>query len=337
MEVGHNIENIMLTAGEISEIFNAYYHNSASIQVMSYFKEKVSDPDIKKAIEMALEQSKSYVAQTTAILNSINHPIPQGFTQQDVNINAPRIFSDKLMMLYTRFLARFGLTYYSEARACCARSDVRDFFNTAIDSTIKLFNLADEILLNKGMFEKEPIIPIPEKIDVIKKQSFLNGFLGDKRTLNAAEINRLYLAFHRNALGKAFLIGLCQTTKDKELKHYFMRGKDISQNHMNIASGFLDKENLPSPLILDSEVTESTETIFSDKLMLFHVVSLDALGLGMNGISLSRVMRKDLSIAITRLMTEVALYAEDGFNLLIDKEWFERMPQATNRQELIGV
>jgi hypothetical protein len=234
-------------------------------------------------------------------------------------------------------MSRFGLTNYSEARSSCTRTDVRNFFNQTINSTLELFNMADDILLGKGIYIKEPVIPVPDIIDFVAKQSFLNGFFGDKRPLNATEISRLNLSFQRNSLGKAFLLGLSQTIKDKEIKEYLIRGKNISEKQMESISSYLNDESLPIPLSLDSEVTTSTDLVFSDKLILFHVVGLDALGLAATGISLSRVMRRDLSVMLTRFMGEIALYAEDGFNLMIDKGWFQRMPEAADRKELIGV
>jgi hypothetical protein len=190
-------------------------------------------------------------------------------------------------------------------------------------------------MLSKGIFEKPPYIPVPDKIDFVKKQSFLSGFLGEKRPLNASEINRLYLNHQRNSLGNAFIMGLAQSTKTKEVKEYLIRGKELAEKHIRVTESFLEKENLPVPSTLKGEVTDSTQKVFSDKLIVYHVTTLDALGLASNGITLSRVMRRDVALAITRLMSEVALYAEDGFNLMIENEWFERIPEAVDRKELI--
>ena len=336
MKISHDIENIKLTSGEIAELFNTYLNNSASIWVLSYLVEKAKDPDIKSVIAISLETSKGIVEQISTIFKSINHPIPKGFSAEDVNINAKYLFSDKFMLTFIRYMARFGLVNYSEARASCTRSDVRTFFNVTIQSTLELLEMSDNILLNKGLYIKEPAIPIPDRIDFVHKQSFMNGFFGEQRPLNASEINRLYFNFNRNSLGKAFLIGLCQTTKNIELKEFFIRGKNIAEKHMDSICSFLQKEELPIPESLDSEVTDSTETIFSDKLVTFFVVALITMGLGTNGISLSRIMRRDISLAITRFMAEIALYSEDGANILIDKGWLERIPEAADRKELIG-
>ncbi|MDF2592286.1 MAG: hypothetical protein K0S75_1752 [Clostridia bacterium] len=335
MKISHDIESLNLTSGEIAELFNTYLNNSASTWVLSYLAENAQDTEIKSAVYKFIDASKSSVEQISAIFKSINHPVPKGFSAEDVNLKAKSLFGDKFILTFIRYMARFGLTNYSEARACCTRADVRTFFNEIVTSTLDLLEMTDILLLNKGLYVKEPIIPIPDKIDFIEKQSFINGFIGEQRPINASEINRLYFNVIRNSLGKAFLIGMCQTVENKELKEFYKRGIGIAEKHMNLITSIIQKEDLPIPESFDSEVTDSTETVFSDKLVTFFVVALISMGIGVNGVSLSRVMRRDISLVITRFMAEIALYSEDGFNIMIDKGWLERIPEAADRKELI--
>lgn len=337
MDVTHDTEKIKLTVGEISELFLAYLSNSASTYVISYMHEKAQDADIKSVIKMALDISENVVKEIKNIFKSTNHPIPTGFSEKDVKLNAKQLFSDKFMIMYIRYMARFGLTNYSESRASITREDIRSLINNCITSNLELINAADEVMLKKGLYFKEPSIPIPDKVDFVEKQSFLSGFWGDKRPLNASEINRLYLNYLRNSMGKAFLTGLCQTVKNDEIKRYLLRGKTISQNHLEILGDFLKKEDLPIPPSIDSEISDSTESLYSDKLIMFSILGFSELALGINGVTLSKVMRRDLSLAITRFISEIALYAEDGANIMIAKEWLERIPEAVDRKELIGV
>jgi hypothetical protein len=256
MNVSHDTKNIRLTSGEISELFNAYLHNSAIIPVISYFSEKVQDPDAYSLIESSLNASKNMVNQISDIFKSINHPLPKGFSGEDVNLNAKKLYSDNFMLLFLRFMARFGLTQYAEARASCTRSDVRNFFDNSIQSTMKLFSLADDIVLGKGIYTKAPCIPIPHSIEPVEDQSFMRGFFGEKRSLNASEIGRIYLNYQRNSLGKAFLMGISQTARDKEIHDYLIRGMNLAKKHMDKMSSFLIKDNLPVPENWDSEVTD---------------------------------------------------------------------------------
>jgi spore coat protein CotF len=337
MDITHDTQNISLTAGETAELFSAYLNNSASKCVLSYFVEKAHDPEIKSLLKASLDGSNKMTQQIATLLKTVNHPLPRGFSMEDVNLKAASLYTDRFMLTYVRYMSKFGLTNYAEARGSCTRTDVRDFFNQSINTTIELFNMADDILLGKGLFIKEPHLPIPDIIDFVEKQSFLHGFWGDKRPLNASEVSRLSLSYHRNSLGKAFLTGLCQSTRNKVIKDYLLRGIEISENHMEAIGSILKKADLAVPACLDTEVTNSTDTVFSDKLILFHVVVLNALGLATTGISFSRMMRNDLSLVLTRFMSDIALYAEDGFNIMIDNKWFERMPEAADRKELLEV
>lgn len=337
MNTTHDINYIKLTSGEIAELFNAYLNTCASKCVMSYFEAKALDPEIKSIASAALGLNNKTLKAISDIFNFSNHPIPKGFSEEDVYLDAPGLFSDRFILTYIRFMCRFGLTSYSEARASSTRADVRAFFNDALQAILELFNQADDVLLAKGIFVKEPYIPIPEAIDFVEKQSILKGFWGETRPLNASEINRLYLIYHRNALGKAFLMGLCQTLGDSKIKDYLLRGRSLSEKQMEIVGAILDKEALPVPISLDSEVTASTEPIFSARLILFLVVALNSIGLGVTGISFSRVMRRDLGLTISRFMADITLFAEDGLNIIIDKGWLERIPEAANRKELMNI
>lgn len=335
MNTAHDIQNIELTASEIAELYNAYINNSGSIFILSYFAEKVQDPDIAAIIKQSSDLANMISTRVAEIFNSVNHPIPRGFSKEDVDLTAKKLYSDSYMLTYVRFMARFGLTHYSEARASCTRTDVRQLFNDALQQTIDALNNADEVLLAKGIFSKPPVIPIPKQLDIVKDQGYLGGFLKEKRPLNATEINRIYLNFQRNSLGKALLTGFCQISTNKEIKEYFRRGREIAEKHLVVMRSLLDNDGLATPPNFDEWVSDSTEPAFSEHLMLFVVVALASIGLSVDGITLSRSMRKDISVSITRLMGEVALYAEDGFNLMIKNEWFERLPENIDRKELI--
>jgi hypothetical protein len=81
-------------------------------------------------------------------------------------------------------------------------------------------------------------------------------------------------------------------------------------------------------------VTDSTESPFSDKLMMYHTVVLTAIGLGNYGLAVSASPRRDLVTQYTCLASEIGLYDEDGANIMIDHGWMEQPPQSINRYKL---
>jgi hypothetical protein len=105
-------------------------------------------------------------------------------------------------------------------------------------------------------------------------------------------------------------------------------------NHFTTFNTILTKEDLSSPKTWVSEVTNSTVSPFSDKLMLYHIVTLVSSAVGYYGAGLSVSQRRDIAAEYTKFMAEVGLYAEDGCELLIKYGWLEQPPLADNRQTL---
>ncbi len=81
-----------LTSAEMGKHWATYMGNSMAKCILSYFLQNVEDNDIKTLLENALKLSEDFLKITTEIFNKENFPIPKGFSQEDVNLGAPRLF-----------------------------------------------------------------------------------------------------------------------------------------------------------------------------------------------------------------------------------------------------
>lgn len=129
-------------------------------------------------------------------------------------------------------------------------------------------------------------------------------------------------------------VGFGQVCQNEDVKKYFKRGKKLCEKQFNILSQILTNAGLASPASWVSEVTKSTVSPFSDKLMLNHIVILISAAIGYYGAAISVSQRRDLTLEYARLMAEVGLYAEDGAELLIKHGWLEEPPLAEDREKL---
>ncbi|MEH7121881.1 DUF3231 family protein [Bacillus sp. JJ1773] len=93
--------------------------------------------------------------------------------------------------------------------------------------------------------------------------------------------------------------------------------------------------DLPAPMGWDSAVLDTTTSVFSDKLMMYHVSVMIAAGIGNFGMALAASQRKDLGFKYASLIPEISLYAEDGANIMIKHGWMEDPPQEDDRDQLI--
>ncbi|WP_276356045.1 DUF3231 family protein [Cohnella caldifontis] len=323
-----------LTSAEQAKLWTTYVGNSMAVRVLSYFLQHVDDQDIKHVLENAYSISEQIVEIIRTVFTQENLPVPFGFTEDDVNIGAERLFTDEFYLPYLKYTGKAGISIYGIAVPLMTRPDIREFFTQTLDSTVKLMNRINQLLEIKGLAAKPPYIPYRDKNDFIRKQNYLNGFFGDVRPLHGLEITHLFENVENNATSKAVLIGFSQVAQLEKVKSYFLRGEEIAAKHYDFFSKALEKEDLPAPPLLDSYVTTSTSPPFSDKLMMSHKLDMYSMRVRAYGNALAFTTRHDLSLKYGRLLLEVGNYVEDGANILISHGWIEEPPQAVDRQAL---
>jgi hypothetical protein len=328
----HIIEK--LTSAEIAKLWAAYMGNTMGKNVILFFLQHVEDQSIKKVLDDAYLLSEEFIQTIKEIFIQENYPIPVGFTEEDVNLGAPRLFLDEFYLHYLRYAGKAGMSIYTAAIPLMTRPDVRGFFIHCLDSTIKLLTEVTNVLLEKGFLVKPPPIPIPEKADFVKKQNYLNGYFGNVRPLHGLEIAHLYDNIENNIASKGLLIGFSQGAKHEKVREFLIRGKEITNKHIEICSQLLHNDNLPSPMILDHLVTPSTFPPFSDKLMVFHKIDMFSMKIRSyaNGLSLNG--RRDLGLMYGKFLLDIGLYVEDGAQIMIDQGWMEQPPEAVDRDSL---
>lgn len=206
---------------------------------------------------------------------------------------------------------------------------------SCISSTMELFNDTTNILLSKGLEVRSPYIPYLQEVDMVEKQHFLAGWWGEQRPLTAAEITHLYSKIQTNHMGSAVITGFAQVTESKDVREYFRRGKEIAKKHVEVFSKYLHENDLPAPVTWDAQVQDTTESPFSDKLMLYMISLMTAAGMGNYGTAISVSPRRDIGADYVRLQGESGLYAEDGLNIQIKHAWLERPPHAADRDRLM--
>jgi len=329
-------KQIRLTAGEVGQLWFQYVNDSSSICVLTYFLEKAEDAEIKPIIEFALELSKSHIQKITAILTEEKNVVPHGFSiEEDVDLTAPRLYSDSFVLNFLNQMAKVGLTTYAGSVGTSVRSDIKSYYMDCLTETMQLYDRSTELLLSKGLFIRSPSLPNLEEVEFVKKQWFMLDVFGEKRPLVAAEVDNLFANLQRNALGVATLTGFSQVAKAKDVKQHFLKGLEVGNKHIRLFRDKLEESKLPAPMGWDSEITNSTTHTFSDKLMMFYTSGLISLSVGYYGTAVSQSFRGDLSAMYNRLSLEVQAYAEDGANIMIKNRWLEQPPMASDRDELI--
>jgi hypothetical protein len=329
-----NGKKVKITSAELAQLWAQFMNDSGSICVLKFFLEKAEDSEIASVIEFALRLSETHIEKLTVLFEKEDYAVPYGFkVEEDVDLTAPKLFTDSYVLHFIHQMAKIGLTNYSASVASSVRADITDYYMECLSETMQLYKLSKDLLLTKGLYVRSPAIP-NEKVEFVNKQAFLFDVLGEKRPLIVSEAGNLYANTIRNILGVATLIGFSQVAKDKEVTKFFLRGIDIGKKHVKVFGAKLEECNLPVPASLSAEVSSSTTYTFSDKLMMFFTTGLIALSIGYYGTGVAQSPRMDLGVMYNRLSLEVQLYSEDGSNIMIHNKWLEQPPMATDRGEL---
>lgn len=334
MNENQNPDKIKLTSLEVGSLWTCYFVASVAYSILTCFLQHIEDDDIKLYIEDTQELAKEHDAIYASILKKEHYPVPIGFTQADKNLEAPRLFTDVFYVIYVFSTAKSAMINFAYSYQNSTRSDIRHLFSDHLYDLKKLTQRGTDLMVSKGIYARAPYIEPLDKVDFVKRKSYTAGFLGNKRPINVLEINQLFLNHQGNAIGKSLLSGFKQVAKSHEIRQYFLKGEKLADKFGRMFADILHDENISVPSTYDSEVLSSTESPYSDKLMLNLAVYLNSLGLSTYGLSLSQSQRNDLSATYVKTMVEVGAFASEGSDLLIKNGWLEQPPTAQQRQAI---
>ncbi|PKG22987.1 DUF3231 family protein [Niallia nealsonii] len=327
-------ENIPLTTSEIASLWTQYMFDSMSICFSKYALEHIEDKEIQSIYQSALHLAENHIIKLEKFFKGENRPIPLGFTEKDVNIHAPRLFQEPFYLHYMYIMSLQGLTGYALSVSTSIRKDIRKYFIACNTETMVLFEKILDTMLNKGLYTRPPVLTPPNSINFVKHDRFLTGWFGERRPLTAMEIGDITFNMNKMNLHVVLKLAFSQVTKEKKLGKYFLRGMNISNKHIEIFNAIFREENLNSPISLQSFVTDSTTSPFSEKLMMYQVQLSTQIAIAFYGTAFSVNARRDLALKYATLTAELAKYAEDGANIMIDEGWLEEPPMASDRRQL---
>ncbi|GGF16613.1 hypothetical protein GCM10010954_14020 [Halobacillus andaensis] len=324
-----------LTTNEIGTLWTQNLQAGMSIQVLKYFLETVEDENIKEIIDQAFQVSNDVYEQTQHYLEAGDLPIPVGFTEDDVNLEAPKLFSDALLLQFVENMGKAGLLAYSVSLSSSVTQEVRSFYSNILIDTTKFFNSAVTTSISKGIFTSSPQIEIEKEVEFVKGKKYLSPF--HKRSLNAVEMTHLFENIKSNAVGELLCTGFAQTTNSKKVQTFMIKGRDTSQKHIKLFTQQFNESNIHPPMGSSAYVTQSTIAPFTNKLIVFLISVLTSTGQGNYSTASSASLRYDLVLLYQKLAIETGLYAKDGLDLMIKNQWLEEPPQAVNRTKLFDL
>lgn len=327
--------NIEMTCTEIGGLWSTYMQESMNRCFLIYFLHHLQDAEIRTLAEQALQISEGRLNKIKQMYQAENFPVPAGFTDADVNLSVPPLFHDPFALSYIYMMNRLSMINFGFVASNNVRLDVLDFFNECIHSSTEMFGKAVRMMLAKGIYDRPPKMNYPDKIEYVQKEVFLSGIIGKKRPLNALELSEIFFNIERNYFSILIMLGFAQVMENRALQAIILRGKEISEKQIEFFNKLLMDEELLGTVSVSMEVTASTVSPFSDKLILCLINALNGVDITLISHALSMSMRTDLIAQYSKFIGEIMLYAKDTFDIVVDRGWLEQPPLTTDRDQLL--
>jgi len=328
--------NIPLSSSELGNLWQAYQEKSMSLRIFEYFLAKVIEQKSRKIIQKIYNMELTNVDKIRTIFENAGVVIPTGFTDSDVNKDAPRLYDDNATLMQVRMMSKVLIGLYSLHSGMSYRPDIRNMYMNFTSDSQANYNDTTQYLLDEGVLTRPPIVPMPREVEFIDDLSYRNGskLLGKKRVLNTVEIGLIYQSLETNITGMQMMIAFEQVAKQPDVKKYFMRGNELAKKIITTMNTLLLESDIPAPSTWAGLVTDSTIAPFSDKLMMYHTNLLSMFGLGSNSIGAAFSFRNDLLMKMAKILTSTFEFAKDGGNIMTKHGWMEEPPQAADRRQL---
>ncbi|MGH4118772.1 DUF3231 family protein [Clostridium sp.] len=327
-----DIMEIPLISTEITGLWNSYMSDTLIVCMTKHFLNNVEDSEIRDILQQTSDLANQHIQELTNIFNREKLTLPDGFNNKDINMDAPRLFTDSFYLHYLTFMSRTGMHNYTRILNLIARSDIRAYFSKRIVEYVDLYNNSSDLRLSKGIAIRAPLVAVNKEIQYVKSQSFLTDWFGEKRPLLTDEITHIFSNIFSNYVGRAITTGFGQVSKDKKVSDYFFEGKDIATERISELTSLLTNEAIPIPSTSDSFVTDSTVAPFSQKLMLNHIAALTSQGISSLGMAVPDNSRRDLETIFIKYLLSNLKYGKKGANIMIDNAWFQQPPQAVKQE-----
>ncbi len=322
-----------LTAAEISNIWAAYMKSCMEQRFFEYFIKTTENPDVKKIVENMLNHALSSLGELKEIFVKEKLSVPVGFTESDVNSEAPKAFSDTFILFFCQDITMLSMTTYPCAFSDCSRADIRDFFKKGLEFFMAVQNEVVGLMLSQGVYLRAPQVAVDNGVDFVDSKKYLIGLFGGSRPVNTSEIANLTRIMHRAQFSKMIFVSFAKLTTDKELSKHFSKGRDVVQSVLDSFLEVLQNENIPMSSSSDYKTFDVDAQPISDKLMLFFVnMCLGIFCFTMISQAKTSSFRSDIVMKASKIMKDMEFYYAEGLKLMIEREWLEQPPQAVDRR-----
>lgn len=181
---------------------------------------------------------------------------------------------------------------------------------------------------NQPKYTSVPSIPSPHGAEFMESPGFISNLIGEKRPLNSSEISTLFFNSAKTGFISSLSLAFSQVAVREDVRNFMLKNVKLAGKDAESFDAILQQEHLPIPEKWDAEITDSTLSPFSDKLIMFHAGFLVNADLTYYGASLGSSYRSDIILNYSRVFTHAMEAGAFSYNIMVKHGWLEKQPEA---------
>jgi hypothetical protein len=327
-------ENLKLTSSEIGSLWGEYVNGTAIDVVNRYMYSIIEDEAIKAAFYEALQTFEKQKKQIETFFEKEGFPVPIGFTESDLYLGKQRLFSDAFCLNFLHVITIHGLLGHITSFGISVRKDLREFYDSCDNDAKKMYHQTIELLLEKGLFQRDPLFYAYDQPQFVTSKDFKDGYFGKGRTLSATEIISISFNLKKSIMAKTLSIAFSQVAGSKEVRKFLTDSEKTADGQIKALAKIMQADNLPVPRSLETEVSTSTDSPFSDKLLMYVMGFLFQAAQNYHGAGLASSMRTDLVTTYESIILQNLMVTKNWFDIMVKNRWLEQPPLAPSRTEI---
>ncbi len=332
-----NAAKSKISSAELGTLWMTYQVESLMDVFIKRFSYDTDDNKAKRILDNYIKENEKLLSEIRKIFNKEKAVIPQAFSDKDIFKDAPSLFDYIFHIMFLRIMMRISLGVSAIHFSMSYRNDVREFYKNAIKILQDTYGTCTDYLTEQGVLAKPPYMTMPKEVEFIEEKKYMSGvqLFGNKRALNTIEIAFLFQILEVNVFGMQLMTGFAQVAKEKEVREYFIKGKELAKKIVSNMNSIILQSDIQPPSTWAGKATDSVIPPFSDKIMMYCTNIMASSALGNNALGMSFSMRSDLPAKLAVISKDTLDLAREGGKLMIKHKWLEEPPQMEDRNMLI--
>ncbi|WP_264737775.1 DUF3231 family protein [Cytobacillus firmus] len=314
----------------LNELGFLWYLHSSSNMVNIFLGnliETAEDTDLKNVLTEIKTLSSFQEQEALQFLADNGLSITPFFSENDLHSPSEKLFSDQLMVEILKHITSNGLGVLSFQYTDLTVPKVKNFFKEILNKLIQIDISILNLLENKGLLQNRSFSYENAKD---RESKIFKVASTQQRPLNAVELASMFGSFQCNNVGLALCTAFSDTAKDEDTKSFLQDGIKLSYHQVEVLSEIYRENGVPTTTGLEAHVQKVNKSPFSDKLMANLIMFLNPIGIGNLQTAVVSSYKKSHVKILKELIDQVEGYSEQGFKLLVRKDWLNE-PPVTNR------